>query len=146
MGHIAHLWKKPRFEKSYYYNMRLIKKKIALFILLFENWMTFASKNSFTQGCLMPNLIKLAQWFWSRKFLNVVNVFSLFRYKYAELFIGTIFKPIHPRMLCAKFNWKAQDENVKCLQTEVQTNERTTDNRLSENVTWAFSSDELKLP
>ena len=56
----------------------------------------------------------------------------------------------HPRMLCAKFGWNwpsgswEEDENGKSLQTGGQTDRRTTDDRRSEKLTWAFSSGELK--
>ena len=30
----------------------------------------------FTQGCIVPNLVKLTKWFWIR-YLNFVNIFSL---------------------------------------------------------------------
>ena len=32
----------------------------------------------FTQGCFVPVLLKLAQWFWRRRFLIWINVFSRF--------------------------------------------------------------------
>ena len=57
-------------------------------------------------------------------------------------------------ILCAKFGWnwpsgsEEEDENVKSLQTDKQTDGRTdrqtTDDRWSEKLTWAFSSGELK--
>ena len=54
--------------------------------------------------------LKLAQWFWRRRFLNFNNVFSPFwiisPWKRAGSFIWTNLKPVHPRMLCAKFGWK----------------------------------------
>ena len=60
----------------------------------------------------------------------------------------------NPRMLCAKFGWNwlsgsgQEDENVKSLQTDRQTDGRTDrqmmDDRWSEKLTWAFSSGELK--
>ena len=65
-------------------------------------------------------------------------------------FIWTNLNPHHTRMLCAKFGWNwpsgswEEDENVKSLQTEGQTDRRTmTDNRRSEKLSWAFSSGEL---
>ena len=32
----------------------------------------------FTQGCFVTIWVKLAQWFWKRRFLNFINVFMLF--------------------------------------------------------------------
>ena len=60
--------------------------------------------------------LKLAQWFWRRRFLNFVNVFSLFR-NYLPLeklgpFFWTNLNYLHQRMLCAKFglNWPSGSE------------------------------------
>ena len=51
---------------------------------------------------------KLAQWFWGR-FLNLVNVFSLFvitsPWKWVGPFIWIYLSPLYPRILCAKFSW-----------------------------------------
>ena len=53
--------------------------------------------------------LKLAQWFWRKRFLNFINVFLLFRnyllLKKGGPFIWTNLNPLHPRMLCAKFGW-----------------------------------------
>ena len=46
----------------------------------------------------------LARWFWRRRFLNFVNVFSLFRIL-SPLGIWTNFNSLYPRMLCIKFDW-----------------------------------------
>ena len=77
--------------------------------------------------------LKLAQWFWRRRFLNLVNVFCYFviisPWKRARPFIWTYLNPLHPRMLCAKFGWNwlsssgEEDENVKSLQTDGQTDD-----------------------
>ena len=54
--------------------------------------------------------LKMAQWFWRRRFLNFINVFSLFRnnlpLENAEPFIWINLNHLHPRMLRAKFGWK----------------------------------------
>ena len=51
----------------------------------------------------------MAQWFWRKRFLNFVYVFSLLRiispWKKAGPFIWINLNPLHPRMLCAKFGW-----------------------------------------
>ena len=70
-------------------------------------------------------------------------------WKRAGPIIWTNLNPLHPRMLCAKFGWNwpsgsGEDENVKSLQTDGQTDRQTMDERWSEKLTWAFSSGELK--
>ena len=62
---------------------------------------------------LSPNVkrwLKLAQWFWRRRFFKYVNVFSQFHnylpFKRVEPFIWTNLNPLHPKMICAKFGWK----------------------------------------
>ena len=104
----------------------------------------------------MLSLVKIGPVVLERRFLNFVNVFSLFRnylpFEKRVSFIWRNLNPHIPRMLCAKFGWNwpsdsgKEDENVKSLQTRTygQTDGRKTDNRRSEKLTWAFSSDELK--
>ena len=97
---------------------------------------------------------KLAQWFWGRRFLNFVNVFSLFSnnlpWKREGPLIWTNLNPLYPRMLCAKFGWNwpsgsgGEDENVKSLQQRRQQRWRTKDKFWSEKLTWVFGSGELK--
>ena len=70
-------------------------------------------------------------------------------WKRAWPFIWRNYNPHYPRMLCAKFGWNwrsgsGEDENVKSLQTDGQTDRQTMDERWSEKLTWAFSSGELK--
>ena len=61
-------------------------------------------------------------------------------------FILTNLNPLHPRTLCANFGWNwssgswEEDINGKSLHTD----RRTTENRWSEKLTWAFSSGELR--
>ena len=91
--------------------------------------------------------LKLTQWFRRRKFLNVVDVFSLFRNylplkKNVDLYLNKFESPLlHLRILCAKFGWNLpidsgeEDENVKSLQTDRQT-DGLTENRRPEKLTW----------
>ena len=51
--------------------------------------------------------LKLAQWFWGRRFFNFINVFSLFRNylpleKDRALNLNKL-ESLHPMMLCTKF-------------------------------------------
>ena len=69
--------------------------------------------------------LKLAQWFWRRRFLNFINVFLLFspleKDRALKLKKMNFF---HLMMLYAKISWKwpsgsgRGDENVKTLQTD----------------------------
>ena len=53
--------------------------------------------------------LKLAQWFWRRRFLNFVKYLSYFiiisPWKRVGPIIWTNLNPLHPRMLCATFGW-----------------------------------------
>ena len=49
----------------------------------------------------MP-LLELAQWFWGRRFFNVLNLLFSLR---VWPFILTNLNPLHPRMLFSKFGW-----------------------------------------
>ena len=81
-------------------------------------------------------------WNWPRgfgeeDFLILSMYYSLFRnyfpWKRAGSFIWTNLNPLHPRMICAKVGWNwpsgsgEEDENVKSLQTDRQTDGRTDD-------------------
>ena len=61
-----------------------------------------SSKNALCQVWL-----KLAQWFWRRRFLNFINVFSLFHnylpFENGVALIWTKLNILHPRLLCVKF-------------------------------------------
>ena len=55
--------------------------------------------------------LKLAQWFWRKRFVKIVNAFSHFP-NYLPLVKGrslsfeqTLIHFTHPRMFCAKFGW-----------------------------------------
>ena len=61
------------------------------------------------KDALCQKQFSLAKWFWRRRFLNFVNVCSLF-HNYLPLEKGVAFirrnlNPFHPRMICAKFGW-----------------------------------------
>ena len=103
--------------------------------------------------------LKLAQWFWRRRFFNFVNVFSLF-WNYLPLEKGRALhlinlNPLHSRILCAKFGWNWlsgfwEVENRTSLQTDSRkdrlTDRQTTDDKWSKKLTWAFSSGWAKNP
>ena len=64
----------------------------------------------------------------------------IFPWQRAGPFILTKLNPL----LCAKFGWNwpsaSGEENLKSVRTDRQTDRRTTDDRRSEKLTWAFSS------
>ena len=54
-------------------------------------------------------IFEIGQWYWRRRFINFVNVFSLFRYYFPlendeALHLNKIESP-SPRMHCAKYGW-----------------------------------------
>ena len=61
-------------------------------------------------------------------------------------FIWTNLNPLHQRMHCAKFglNWPSGSGEEDGIVKSLRKDGPTTDNRRSEKLTWAFSSDELK--
>ena len=93
------------------------------------------------------------RWFWRRGFFNLINLFLLFR-NYLPLEKGRAFhlnKPESPSpkdALCqvwlklAQWFWRRRWKYEKF--TDRQTDGRTTDDRWSEKLTWAFISSELK--
>ena len=137
MGHIAHLRKQFKSINTYDYIITLIKRRRKNDVL-YENLLVLhlnKLESPSSKDALCQVWLKLAQWFWRRRFLNLVNVFSLFR-NYLPLekdgaFIWRNLNPLHPRMLCAKFGWiwpigsGEEDENVKSLQTDRQTDRQT---------------------
>ena len=82
--------------------------------------------------------LKLVQWFLIR-FLNFVNVFSLFRY-YFLLKKGVFFFWMMLLVKLAKWFWRRRWKSEMWLLQR----RRTTDKFRSEKFTWAFASGELK--
>ena len=78
MGHIAHLRKQLKSLNKYDYIITLIqsiKKKLYKNVLVLHlNKLESPSP----KDALCQVWLKLTQWFWGRRFLNFVNVFSLF--------------------------------------------------------------------
>ena len=114
--------------------------------------------------------LKLAHWFWRRRFLNFVNVFSLFRNyltleKGEALHLNKLESPSPKDVLCQVWlkltqwfwrrRWKCekftdrqtdgQTDGRTNRQTDGRTDRQTPDDRWSEKLTWAFSSGELKI-
>jgi hypothetical protein len=97
--------------------------------------------------------LKLACWFWRKRFLKIFNVFLLFRY-YLSLERGyplpfnKLESPSSKDDLCqvwlklVQWFWR-RSRKCESLQTYRQTDRRMPDNRRSEKLTWAFSSGEL---
>ena len=68
MGHIAHLRKQFKSINTYNYIITLIKRR--------KNNINLESPSP--KDALCQDWLKLAQWFWRRRFFNFINVFSLF--------------------------------------------------------------------
>ena len=112
--------------------------------------------------------LKLAKWFWRRRFLNFVNVFSLFG-NYLSLEKGgvlylNIFNNIESPspededalfqvlLKLAKWFWRRRIFNFvnvfslfRNYRRRQRRQRRTTDKFWSEKITWAFGSGELKI-
>ena len=65
-------------------------------------------------------------------------------WKRAGPFIWANLNPLHPRMHDSKFGPVVLEKKVKMWKIYRQTDRQTTNDRWSERLTWAFSSDELK--
>ena len=102
--------------------------------------------------------LKLGQWFWRRRFLNFVNVFSLIRNylpleKGGALHLNKLESPLPKDALCqvwlklAQWFWRRRWKYEKFTdgRTDRRTDRQTTDDRWWEKLTWAFSSGELKI-
>ena len=78
MGRIAH--QKNQFKSRDTYTISLSWLGDNMHYLIFESWLVLMCKPwiYFTQGCFVPSLVELAQWYWRRRFLNFINIFSLF--------------------------------------------------------------------
>ena len=87
IGHIAHLRKQFKSINTFDYIITLIKRRKKNHYYLYEHLLVLhlkklespSPKDAFCQVWL-----KLAQWFWRKRFLNFVNVFYLF-YNYLSL-------------------------------------------------------------
>ena len=142
---------------------KIFKNSINVFLLFRNLLLEKGQSTSFEQlespqnkEALCQVWLKFALWFWRKRFLNFINVFSLFviisPWKRVGPFILKNLNPLHQRMLCAKFGWNwpngslEEDENVKSLRQQIQWQQRRwkTDKFWSEKISWAFSSGELK--
>ena len=101
---------------------------------IWTNWIPF------TQGCFVPRLVKIGPVVLEEKIFLISSMYFHYfviisPWKRAGPFVWTNLNPLHPRMLCAKFGWnwpsgsEEEDENVKSLQTDWQSNRQTTDDR-----------------
>ena len=71
------------------------------------------------QPSILFSKLKMAEWFWRRKSVNVVNGFSLLRYylpwKKTWPFILENLNPLYPRMLCAN-RYRTTDDQESSLE------------------------------
>ena len=132
--------------------------QISLLSLLGKGWGLLFGQTwiPFTQGCFVPGLVETGPVVLEKKmYFHYFIIISL--WKRVRPFVWTNFNPLHPTMLYAKFGWNwpcgsgEENENVKSLQTDRWmdrqkdrwSDRQTMDNRRSEKLPWAFSSDEL---
>ena len=81
MGHIAHLRKHFKSINTFDYIITMIKRRKKTHYYLYENLLVLHLKkleSPSPKDALCQVWLKLAQWFWRRRFLNFVNVFLLF--------------------------------------------------------------------
>ena len=112
-----------------------------------QTWISTIS-GSFHINFSFPGPVVLEKIFkWHHPIFCIFVIIPLL--KGAWSFIWTNLNPLHPRMICTKFDWiwpsgsGEEDENVKSLQRR-QRRRQTTDKFWSEKLTWAFGSGELK--
>ena len=79
MGHIAHLKKTISFAHDMHVYNHNVDKEGKKDIVSFLKTI-FKVESPFPKDTLCQVWLKLAQWFLRRRFLNFVNVFSLYRY------------------------------------------------------------------
>ena len=83
-----------------------------------KGWVLHFNIFEFFQPCmdaLCQILLKLAKWFWGRRFLHFINVFYYFviipPWKTAQYFMSTNLNPLLTNMLClklAKWFWRSE--------------------------------------
>ena len=130
MGHIAHLRKQFKSINTYDYIITLIKRRKKNIIKLMRiNWFfIWRNMNPYHTRMPVPRLVEIGS---MENFLISSLNFRYFviisPWKRAGPVIWTNLNPLHPRMLWAKFGWNwpsgsgEEDENVKSLQTDGQT-------------------------
>ena len=94
--------------------------------------------------------LKLAKWFLRSRFLNFANLFSLFRNFFhleqgVDFYFSKLEFPLYKDALCQVWLKLAQWFLRRRWKCEKFTDRRTTDNRRSEKLTWAFSSGDLNI-
>ena len=108
MGHIAHLRKQFKSINTYDYVIMLIKRRKKNIKKLHENLLVLHLKkleSPSPKEALCQVQLKLAQWFWRRRFFNFLNVFSLFRNyipleKGGALHLNKLQSPLSKDALC----------------------------------------------
>ena len=106
----------------------------------------------FTEECFVPSLVEFGPVV-LEKYLNFVNVFSLFsNYLPLEKGVTLLFEQIWIPLTQECFVPSlieifpvVLEKNLKVSKVYRRTDRQTTDNRRSEKLTWAFSSGELKI-
>ena len=107
MGHITHLRNHFKSINIWFYIITLIKRRKNPLSPFWELNGPYLSnlKSLSPKDALCKLWLILAQWFWRRRFLNLINFVIISSWKRAWPFIWTNLNSLHPRMLCSKFGW-----------------------------------------
>ena len=103
------------FSLYHYLVFLPLEKGVALYLNKLES--------TLSRDALWKVWLKLAHWFWRRRFLNFVSFcYYLPLEKGVVLHLNNL-NPLHPRMLCAKFGWNwlsgsSEEENRKTTTTD----------------------------
>ena len=79
MGHIAHQKNQFKSRGTFDYIIKFIRGKTCIISFLKVDWSLCVNfESTLPKDALCQVWLKLAQWYWRRRFLNFINIFSLF--------------------------------------------------------------------
>ena len=140
MGHIALLETCKSintYEKSYYYIITFTRRKNPIISLLRIEWFLFVKvEYPSLKDVLCQVWLKLALWFWRRRFLKFVNfllyfvIISPWNRTWPLIWINL--NPLHPRMFYAKFGWNWPSGSREEVENVKFTDWKTPENRCSD--------------
>ena len=142
-GQIAHPRNQTHLLKAMIISQHWFGEGKTIISFLISEWSLFVKPwVSFTKGCFVTSLVEIGPVVLEKKMFKFRQcIFAICviisPLKRAGPFIWTNLNPLHPRMLCAKFGWNwpsgsgEEDENVKSLPTDGQTDRQTTGDQKS---------------